>query len=102
MFAAYDRVGGEKSFELDSSGLPLGMFCDTNFVSSGVRPEAGETILLFTDGGPRRSIMKVRSSARTDCVGRSMGMQRDIRPSWCRGVWTRLRLFGMEQREMTI
>jgi sigma-B regulation protein RsbU (phosphoserine phosphatase) len=43
-------VGGEKSFELGSSGLPLGMFCDSSFVSSGVRLAAGETLLLFTDG----------------------------------------------------
>ncbi|CAN5469781.1 hypothetical protein BH18ACI3_BH18ACI3_16230 [soil metagenome] len=43
-------VGGEKSVELDSTGLPLGMFSDSSFVSSGVRLEAGETLLLFTDG----------------------------------------------------
>jgi sigma-B regulation protein RsbU (phosphoserine phosphatase) len=43
-------VGGEKAFELGSSGLPLGMFCDSSFVSSGVRLAPGETLLLFTDG----------------------------------------------------
>jgi len=43
-------VGGEKSIELGSSGLPLGMFCDSSFVSSGVKLEPGETLLLFTDG----------------------------------------------------
>ncbi len=43
-------VGGEKSFELGSSGLPLGMFSDSSFVSSGVRLSPGETLLLFTDG----------------------------------------------------
>ena len=43
-------VGGSKSFELAPSGLPLGMFCDSNFVSSGAKLEAGETLLLFTDG----------------------------------------------------
>jgi len=43
-------VGGEKSFELGSSGLPLGMFCDSSFVSTGVRLAPGETLLLFTDG----------------------------------------------------
>ena len=43
-------AGGEKSFELGSSGLPLGMFCDSSFVSSGVRLAPGETLLLFTDG----------------------------------------------------
>jgi phosphoserine phosphatase RsbU/P len=43
-------VGGEKSVELDSSGLPLGMFSDSSFISSGVRLAPGETLLLFTDG----------------------------------------------------
>jgi sigma-B regulation protein RsbU (phosphoserine phosphatase) len=43
-------VGGDKSFEMAPSGLPLGMFCDSAFVSSGVKLEAGETLLLFTDG----------------------------------------------------
>lgn len=43
-------VGGEKSVELGSTGLPLGMFSDSSFVSSGVRLAPGETLLLFTDG----------------------------------------------------
>lgn len=43
-------VGGEKSFEMAPSGLPLGLFCDSQFVSSGVKLEPGETLLLFTDG----------------------------------------------------
>jgi sigma-B regulation protein RsbU (phosphoserine phosphatase) len=43
-------VGGEKSVELGSTGLPLGMFSDSSFVSSGVRIAPGETLLLFTDG----------------------------------------------------
>ena len=43
-------VGGEKSVALDSTGLPLGMFSDSSFVSSGVRLAPGETLLLFTDG----------------------------------------------------
>jgi len=43
-------VGGEKSVELGASGLPLGMFSDSSFVSSGVRLNPGETLLLFTDG----------------------------------------------------
>jgi len=43
-------VGGDQSIELDSTGLPLGMFCDSSFVSSGVRLSPGETLLLFTDG----------------------------------------------------
>ena len=43
-------VGGDKSVELGASGLPLGMFSDSSFVSSGVRLAPGETLLLFTDG----------------------------------------------------
>jgi sigma-B regulation protein RsbU (phosphoserine phosphatase) len=43
-------VGGDKSIELGSSGLPLGMFSDSSFIASGVRLNPGETLLLFTDG----------------------------------------------------
>lgn len=43
-------VGGERSIELDSTGLPLGMFCDSQFISSGVKLQPNETLLLFTDG----------------------------------------------------
>ena len=43
-------VGGEQSIELGLSGLPLGMFCDSQFVSSGVKLRPNETLLLFTDG----------------------------------------------------
>jgi sigma-B regulation protein RsbU (phosphoserine phosphatase) len=43
-------VGGDQSVELDSTGLPLGMFSDSSFISSGVRLAPGETLLLFTDG----------------------------------------------------
>ena len=42
--------GGERSVELDSTGLPLGLFCDSSFISSGVKLQPGETLLLFTDG----------------------------------------------------
>lgn len=38
------------STQLDSAGLPLGMFCDSSFVSSGAKLKPGETLLLFTDG----------------------------------------------------
>ncbi|HEX6279256.1 MAG TPA: SpoIIE family protein phosphatase [Pyrinomonadaceae bacterium] len=43
-------IVGEQSVELGSSGLPLGMFSDSSFISSGVRLAPGETLLLFTDG----------------------------------------------------
>lgn len=38
------------SVTLDSAGLPLGMFCDSNFIASGAKLSPGETLLLFTDG----------------------------------------------------
>ena len=43
-------VGGARSVELESTGLPLGMFSDSSFISSGVKLEPGETLLIFTDG----------------------------------------------------
>jgi len=36
--------------ELDLAGLPLGMFCDTEFVSQKVKLRQGDSLLLFTDG----------------------------------------------------
>lgn len=43
-------VGGERSIELEATGLPLGLFCDSQFISSGVKLQPDETLLLFTDG----------------------------------------------------
>lgn len=43
-------VGKDHSDELDATGLPLGLFCDSSFISSGVKLKPGETLLLFTDG----------------------------------------------------
>lgn len=44
-------IVGEKGIvEINTAGLPLGLFCDSNFVSSGARLTSGETLLLFTDG----------------------------------------------------
>jgi sigma-B regulation protein RsbU (phosphoserine phosphatase) len=43
-------VGRSGTVQLDSGGLPLGMFCDSSFVSSGARLDPGETLLLFSDG----------------------------------------------------
>lgn len=39
-----------ENFPIETSGLPLGMFCDSNFISSGVRLDAGDSLLLYTDG----------------------------------------------------
>jgi sigma-B regulation protein RsbU (phosphoserine phosphatase) len=43
-------VGDSGSVQLESAGLPLGMFCDSSFVSSGAKLKPGETLLLFSDG----------------------------------------------------
>ncbi len=36
--------------ELNFAGLPLGMFCDTNFETSTVKLNSGDSLVLFTDG----------------------------------------------------
>lgn len=43
-------VGESGAVQLESAGLPLGMFCDSGFVSSGAKLNPGETLLLFSDG----------------------------------------------------
>ncbi len=43
-------VGGSGTVQLESTGLPLGMFCDSSFLSSGAKLNPGETLLLFSDG----------------------------------------------------
>lgn len=43
-------VGESGTVQLESTGLPLGMFCDSSFVSSGAKLQPGETLLLFSDG----------------------------------------------------
>lgn len=40
---------GEKE-ALDSTGLPLGMFCDSNFSASCVKLDSGDALLFYTDG----------------------------------------------------
>lgn len=35
---------------IDAAGLPLGLFCDSNFAAHCFRIGAGETLLLYTDG----------------------------------------------------
>jgi sigma-B regulation protein RsbU (phosphoserine phosphatase) len=59
------------------SGLPLGLFCDSAFVSSGVKLAPGETLLLFTDGvteandreGSEFGTERLRSSINGSSVG---------------------------------
>ena len=36
--------------ELTQAGLPLGMFCEAEFASQKVKLDAGDSLLLFTDG----------------------------------------------------
>jgi phosphoserine phosphatase RsbU/P len=43
-------VKSGENITLDAAGLPLGLFCDSNFAASCFRLDAGETLLLYTDG----------------------------------------------------
>jgi len=43
-------VGREGSFRIESTGLPLGMFLETEFSATRVQLEAGDTLFLYTDG----------------------------------------------------
>jgi sigma-B regulation protein RsbU (phosphoserine phosphatase) len=43
-------AGGEAVQRLDSTGLPLGMFQGIEFTATSVQLNAGETLLLYTDG----------------------------------------------------
>jgi sigma-B regulation protein RsbU (phosphoserine phosphatase) len=39
-----------ENVKIDGTGLPLGLFCDSNFAASCVKLNGGDTILLYTDG----------------------------------------------------
>ncbi len=43
-------VKSGENITLDTAGLPLGLFCDSNFAAHCFRLDAGETLLLYTDG----------------------------------------------------
>jgi sigma-B regulation protein RsbU (phosphoserine phosphatase) len=43
-------AGGESVQRLDSTGLPLGMFQEIEFTATHVHLNAGETLMLYTDG----------------------------------------------------
>lgn len=43
-------VKNGENVTLDAAGLPLGLFCDSNFAAHCFRLDAGETLLLYTDG----------------------------------------------------
>ena len=43
-------VKSSENITLDAAGLPLGLFCDSNFAASCFRLDAGDTLLLYTDG----------------------------------------------------
>lgn len=43
-------VGKSGTVQLESAGLPLGMFCDSSFAASCAKLESGDTLLLFSDG----------------------------------------------------
>jgi sigma-B regulation protein RsbU (phosphoserine phosphatase) len=40
---------GEK-ISMESAGLPLGLFCESNFAAMGFKLQPNETLLLYTDG----------------------------------------------------
>ena len=43
-------IHGNKVAEVPSTGLPLGMFCSQEFALSRLRLQAGDSLLLYTDG----------------------------------------------------
>ena len=43
-------VGHGSVLRIESTGLPLGMFCETEFSATRMQLEAGDTIFLYTDG----------------------------------------------------
>ena len=43
-------LAGTGVVEIESTGLPLGAFCDAEFATSRVRVEPGQALLLYTDG----------------------------------------------------
>lgn len=43
-------VGHGGVLRIESTGLPLGMFCDSDFSSTRVHLESGDTMFLYTDG----------------------------------------------------
>jgi sigma-B regulation protein RsbU (phosphoserine phosphatase) len=43
-------VGRSGVLRIESTGLPLGMFCEANFSATRLQLEAGDTLFLYTDG----------------------------------------------------
>jgi phosphoserine phosphatase RsbU/P len=43
-------VKDSENVQIDGTGLPLGLFCDSNFAASCVKLNSGDTLLLYTDG----------------------------------------------------
>jgi sigma-B regulation protein RsbU (phosphoserine phosphatase) len=43
-------VGRGGVFRIESTGLPLGMFCEAEFSATRVQLETGDTLFLYTDG----------------------------------------------------
>lgn len=44
------HIHGSKVAEVPSTGLPLGMFCSQEFALNRLRLQAGDSLLLYTDG----------------------------------------------------
>lgn len=43
-------VGRDRVLRIESTGLPLGMFCESEFSATHLQLEVGDTLFLYTDG----------------------------------------------------
>lgn len=43
-------ITGKQHRQVRATGVPIGMFCESQFTSTQLRLDAGDTLLLFTDG----------------------------------------------------
>ncbi len=43
-------VGRDRVLRIESTGLPLGMFCESEFSATRLQLEVGDTLFLYTDG----------------------------------------------------
>jgi sigma-B regulation protein RsbU (phosphoserine phosphatase) len=83
-------VGRGGAFRIESTGMPLGMFLETEFSATSVQLEAGDTLFLYTDGlseassesdeyGVDRVITSVRHQAERQPAELIAGCLEDVR-----------------------
>jgi sigma-B regulation protein RsbU (phosphoserine phosphatase) len=83
-------VGRGGAFRIESTGMPLGMFLETEFSATSVQLEAGDTLFLYTDGlseassesdeyGVDRVITSVRQQAERQPAELIAGCLEDVR-----------------------